>query len=87
MFARDGAELFLVARNAEKLEDVSNDLTVRGAKRTETFLLDVSNLDRHQEMIQTAIETLDGLDMVLIAHGTLGDQQLCQQSVTKPSKN
>ncbi len=82
-FARDGAELFLVARNAEKLEDVSNDLKVRGAKRTETFLLDLSDLDRHQEMIQTAIDTLDGLDMVLIAHGTLGDQQLCQQNVAK----
>jgi short-subunit dehydrogenase len=82
-FARDGAELFLVARSAERLEDVSNDLKVRGAKRTETFLLDVSDLDRHQEMIQAAIETLNGLDMVLIAHGTLVDQQLCQQSVTK----
>ncbi len=82
-FARDGAELFLIARNTEKLEDVSNDLKVRGAKRTETFLLDLSDLDRHQEMIQTAINTLDGLDMVLIAHGTLGDQQLCQQNVAK----
>lgn len=82
-FARDGAELFLVARNNEKLEDVSNDLKVRGAKRTETFLLDLNDLDRHQEMIQTAIDTFGGLDMVLISHGTLGDQQLCQQSVAK----
>jgi short-subunit dehydrogenase len=82
-FARDGAELFLVARNNEKLEDVSNDLKVRGAKRTETFLLDLNDLDRHQEMIQTAIDTFGGLDMVLISHGTLGDQQLCEQSVEK----
>ncbi len=82
-FARDGDELFLVARNAEKLEANSNDLKVRGAKRTETYLLDLNDLDRHQELIQTAIETLGGLDIVLISHGTLGDQQLCQQSVTK----
>jgi len=82
-FARDGAELFLVARNNEKLEDVSNDLKVRGAKRTDTFLLDLNDLDRHQEMIQTAIDTFGGLDMVLISHGTLGDQQLCEQSVEK----
>jgi decaprenylphospho-beta-D-erythro-pentofuranosid-2-ulose 2-reductase len=82
-FARDGAELFLVARNNEKLEDVSNDLKVRGAKRTETFLLDLKDLDRHQEMIETAIDTFGGLDMVLISHGILGDQQLCQQSVAK----
>jgi decaprenylphospho-beta-D-erythro-pentofuranosid-2-ulose 2-reductase len=82
-FARDGAELFLAGRSAGKLEDVANDLKVRGAQRTETFLLDLGDLDRHQQMIETAIDILGGLDMVLIAHGTLGDQQLCQQSVAK----
>jgi decaprenylphospho-beta-D-erythro-pentofuranosid-2-ulose 2-reductase len=82
-FARDGAELFLVARSTDKLEDISNDLRVRGAKKAETFLLDLNDLDRHQQMLETAIETLGSLDMVLIAHGTLGDQQLCQQSVAK----
>jgi len=82
-FARDGAELFLVARSADKLEDISNDLRVRGAKKAETFLLDLNDLDLHQQMIEAAIETLGSLDMVLIAHGTLGDQQLCQQSVAK----
>jgi short-subunit dehydrogenase len=82
-FARDGAELFLVSRSADKLEDISNDLRVRGAKKAETFLLDLNDLDRHQQLIEAAIETLGSLDMVLIAHGTLGDQQLCQQSVAK----
>jgi decaprenylphospho-beta-D-erythro-pentofuranosid-2-ulose 2-reductase len=82
-FARDGADLFLVGRSAGKLEDVANDLKVRGAQRTETFLLDLGDLDLHQQMIETAIGTLGGLDMALIAHGTLGDQQLCQQNVAK----
>ena len=67
-FARDGAELFLVGRSAEKLEAVQNDLKVRGAKCAETFALNLSDLDRHQEMIQAAIETLDGLDMALVAY-------------------
>ncbi len=82
-FARDGAELFLVSRSTDKLEDISNDLRVRGAKKAETFLLDLNDLDLHQQMIEAAIETLGSLDMVLIAHGTLGDQQVCQQSVAK----
>jgi decaprenylphospho-beta-D-erythro-pentofuranosid-2-ulose 2-reductase len=82
-FAKDGSELFLVGRSSEKLESVQNDLKVRGAKRVESYVLDVSQLDRHQEMIQAAIETLDGLDMVLIAHGTLGDQRLSQENVAK----
>jgi short-subunit dehydrogenase len=85
-FAKDGAEFFLVARSPEKLKDIGNDLKVHGAKRTETFLLDVTDLDRHQEMIETAISTLDGLDMVLISHGTLGDQQKCQVSVSETLK-
>ena len=82
-FAQDGAEFFLVARSREKLVDVGNDLKVRGAQRIETYVLDVTELERHQEMIESAIEALAGLDMVLIAHGTLGDQQKCQRSVTE----
>src|SRR3984893_17476328 len=85
-FAKDGVEFFLVARSAEKLVDVGNDLKVRGAKRIETYVLDVNELDHHQEMVETAIETLAGLDMVLIAHGTLGDQQKCQRSVEETLK-
>jgi decaprenylphospho-beta-D-erythro-pentofuranosid-2-ulose 2-reductase len=82
-FAKDGAELFLVARSSEKLAAVQDDLNVRGAKRAESYVLDVSQLDQHEAMIQSAIETLGELDMVLIAHGTLGDQRLSQQNVTK----
>src|SRR6266487_984130 len=85
-FAQDGAELFLVARSAEKLKVIGNDLKVRGAKRIETFVLDVNDLDRHQEMVETAIRTLAGLDMVLISHGTLADQQKCEKSVTETLK-
>src|SRR6266516_5751144 len=85
-FAKDGAEFFLVGRSPEKLEDVGNDLKVRGAKRIEMYVLDVTCLDCHQEMIQAAITRLDGLDMVLIAYGTLGDQQKCQRSVVETMK-
>src|SRR6266571_1524157 len=82
-FAQDGAELFLVARSAEKLKVIGNDLKVRGAKRIETFVLDVNDFERHQQMIEAAITSLDGLDMVLIAHGTLADQEKCQRSVAE----
>ncbi len=82
-FAQDGSEFFLVGRSPFKLDDVGNDLKVRGAKRIETFVLDINDFDRHQEMIEAAITALDGLDMVLISHGTLGDQQKCQRSVVE----
>ena len=81
LFARDGAELFLIARNAQKLETVKGDLLVRGATKVETYELDLNDLDQHQTVFDLAVETLDGLDAILIAHGTLGDQQASQESV------
>lgn len=81
LFAADRAELFLVGRNAEKLDAVKDDLAVRGAARVETYTLDLSHLDQHQAMLDVAMDTLGGLDAVLIAHGTLTDQELAQQSI------
>lgn len=85
-FAREGAELFLVARNDEKLRAVANDLRVRGAQLSETYVLDLGKLELHQEMFEQAVHTLDGLDMLLIAHGTLGDQHLSEQNVCETLK-
>ncbi len=82
-FAKDGAELFLVGRSAEKLQAVSSDLKVRGAKCVETFLLDVNEIARHEELLAAVIAAFDGLDAVLIAHGTLADQEKCERSVSE----
>src|SRR5262249_29613243 len=82
-FARDGAELFLVARSAERLAAIRDDLKVRGAVRVETFTLDLTDLNRHQEMFDAAIAAFGDLDALLIAHGTLGDQRASQASVAE----
>jgi len=80
-FAADGAEFFLVARNAERLNGIASDLKVRGAKRVETCVLDVADVSQHQSMIDQAGAALGGLDAVLIAYGSLGDQAASQASV------
>jgi decaprenylphospho-beta-D-erythro-pentofuranosid-2-ulose 2-reductase len=80
MFAADGAELFLVARSQDKLATVADDLKVRGAKRVETCLLDLTDLDKHAEMFNAAVTALGGLDVLLIAHGTLSDEKASEQS-------
>jgi short-subunit dehydrogenase len=85
-FASDGAELFLVARSEEKVKAVADDLIVHGAKQVETFLLDLSDLSRHQELFDNAVITLNGLDLLLIAHGTLGNQRKCEVSVEETLK-
>ncbi len=78
VFARKGARLFLVGRNPDKLEAVADDLRVRGAGSVDTFVLDLSDLDRHAGMVDAARQSLGSLDAVLIAHGSLPDQQVCE---------
>jgi short-subunit dehydrogenase len=80
-FARAEAELFLVARSQQKLDALVDDLRVRGAKEVHTFLLDLNELARHEEIFTHAREAMGEIDLLLIAHGTLPDQQRCQQDV------
>jgi decaprenylphospho-beta-D-erythro-pentofuranosid-2-ulose 2-reductase len=80
-FARDGAEFVLVARSIYKLQTIQGDLQVRGARQVEIIDADLTELARHQEIIEAALRPFAGLDMVLIAYGTLGDQKQDEQSV------
>lgn len=80
-FAARGDALFLVARNAGHLRTVAADLAVRGAMRAETATLDVADFGAHEGVLDTAVRQLGGIDVVLIAHGTLSDQAQCQTSV------
>lgn len=80
-FAQDGADLVLVARSQYKLETIRGDLDVRGAKEIETIVADLADVSRHQEIMEAALKPFAGLDMALLAYGTLGDQQLCEQNV------
>jgi len=85
-FAADGAELFLVGRSAQKLQAIASDLTVRGAKRVETFVVDLDDFERHAAMIDAAITAFDGIDAALLAYGTLGDQRKCELSVAETTR-
>ena len=76
LLAEAGDVLFLVARNAEKLAATADDRKLRGAVAVDRQELDVLDYDRHKLVIDAAIDTLDGIDLVLIAHGTLPDQKV-----------
>ena len=78
--AANGDRLYLVARNADRLHAVAMDLEVRGADRVATSVMDALEYERHAAMVEQAAAALDGLDTVLIAHGTLPDQGSCAGS-------
>src|SRR5690349_7203702 len=77
LYARSGAALFLVARDAAKLAAVAADLKVRGAEDVDTFVADLADRS-HDAEIATFI---DSPDVVLIAHGTLPDQRAIDTDV------
>lgn len=82
-FAQDGDRLFLAARNPERLAAVANDLKTRGATQVETVAMDANDTARHAALISQAEAALEGLDTILIAHGTLSDQKACEASFEK----
>jgi len=80
LLAKDGDEIFLTARDAQRLASVRDDLRLRGAKRVEGEVLDVLDFERHEPIIQAAYERLGDLDLAIIAHGELPDQAACEGS-------
>jgi decaprenylphospho-beta-D-erythro-pentofuranosid-2-ulose 2-reductase len=81
ILAARGDALCLAGRNLMQLEAVAADLRVRGAKVVHVEGLDVNALAAHAAMLANAEQALGGLDTVLIAHGTLSDQQACENCV------
>ena len=79
IWAREGASLFLVARNAEKLRVVAADLKTRGAAYVDTAVADLDDTERHPALLAHAINSLTGLDVAYLAHGILGEQAEAEQ--------
>lgn len=77
-FARRGDALLLVARNEARLQATEADLNMRGASRTEHFVLDARQMDAFPSLVEAAFQGLGGIDVALIAYGTLSDQQACE---------
>lgn len=79
LWAAQGASLFLVGRNAGKLEALAADLSVRGASAAHTWRMDVNDVPAHPAMVEAAARALGGFDVALIAHGTRPDQAACEK--------
>jgi decaprenylphospho-beta-D-erythro-pentofuranosid-2-ulose 2-reductase len=79
IWASQGARLFLVARNGEKLAAVAADLRTRGASYVDTAVADLDNTDQHPALLAHAVNSLTGLDVAYLAHGILGDQAKAEQ--------
>jgi len=80
IWATRKSELCLIARSKEKLEVLKKDLITRGALKVSILTSDLSEIQKHQEILSKVYTDLPELDTVLIAYGTLSDQKKCQKS-------
>lgn len=78
-FAKRGDRLMLVARDKQKLATLDEDLTIRGAEKVISHAADLNDTHQHAALLEQARTALDGLDIVLVAYGTLGEQAACEQ--------
>ncbi|RCS56679.1 SDR family oxidoreductase [Parvibium lacunae] len=72
----------LLARDAQKLQAISQDLQARGAE-VASRVLDILQTEQHAPALAEAWQYLGEVDIVLIAAGTLPDQAACAASVSE----
>jgi decaprenylphospho-beta-D-erythro-pentofuranosid-2-ulose 2-reductase len=78
--AARGGRFYLLARNRERLAALAADLAVRGAKAVEVSPFDAIDTASHPACLEKAHAWLGAIDIALIAHGTLGDQQKSERN-------
>lgn len=80
-YAGQGAGLFLVARNNVRLQAISADLSARGASRVQTFTMDANESTLIPQMVDVAWKAFEVIDVALVAHGTLPEQQRTETDI------
>lgn len=73
--ARMEYDFHLVARDRERLKAVGADLRARSTCRCSEQVFDLVDMEQHSEVLKGAKEALGGLDLALIAYGTMGNQR------------
>ena len=83
LYAVENATIFLLARDEERLREATVDLKLRGANAVKALVYDAENTDDHSAVINSAMEFLGSIDVALICHGKLPNQEECQADYVK----
>lgn len=83
LYAKEANALFLVGRNEEQTQTLASDLKVRGAKAVHYAIADLAKPEQHSPLIATIKQVFPKIDIVLIAHGVLPNQDACNQDAEK----
>tara|TARA_B100000686_G_scaffold27061_1_gene26540 strand:- start:264 stop:1010 length:747 start_codon:yes stop_codon:yes gene_type:complete len=77
-YATRSYEMFLVGRDRHKLQKIADDMLTIGAKTVYTDSMDFTKHDDFTAVVNKAFCKLTNVDVVLVAHGTLPENNLLQ---------
>lgn len=80
-WAGRGDALYLLGRNRQRLQAIADDLRARGAADVALACLDARDTSAHASAIEGARAALAGIDIALLAHGTLPDAGQCDRDL------
>lgn len=86
LWAPEGCKLFLVARDLTKLKAIQSNLQVLGATSVEIFQKDFAQNNNWHDFLAPLWQKAGGIDVCLVAHGSLGDQSLCEKDAALAEK-
>lgn len=86
LFARDKASLYLCARDESELRRLADDLVIRGAREVEYTTFDALDDNSIVNAVNNCLKRFPDLDGLLIAHGMLPDQKLCEKDINEMRK-
>ncbi|QKX15653.1 SDR family oxidoreductase [Microbulbifer sp. YPW1] len=81
IYAKRGDSLYLLARDESRLLKITDDLRVRGASEVYSARFDAQEFSSHESVLDRVFSLMKQVDVVILAHGTLPDQEACQSSV------
>lgn len=82
LYAAAGAKLVLIGRDREALDGLAADLKVRGSAETVVLCGDLTETKTLGALVAKAWGAMDGLDVALVAHGSLPIQAEVQDDPT-----
>lgn len=87
LWAQESADFTLVGRDAARLEVLAADLRVRSPQsRVAVAALDFDDTAAVAALAKQLDDAAGGLDVVLVAHGSLPDQSACQANLAEAAQ-
>ncbi|AMO24428.1 SDR family oxidoreductase [Ramlibacter solisilvae] len=83
LWAAEGHRIMLLGRRRNRLESIADDLRVRGAGLALCETFDATEFEAHERVVDRSLDALGSIDLVLVAHGSLGNQRACERDFSE----